>query len=262
VTRALQLTRPLVAIDLETTGLDIDQDRIVELSCVKIMPNGDREIRTRRLNPGRPIAPRATAVHGMTDADVADSPTFTHIARSLHAFLAGCDFTGFNFERFDLPILSHEFARAGLAFPDPAARVIDSMRIFVSKEPRTLGAACEFYCDRALESAHSAEADAVAAADVLIAQVARYPDIPNELGALQAYCQPDDWVDSAGKLRWQDGVAVFAFGKYQGQSLADIAARDADYLRWMAEADFPPQTRDVIRRMLAGDVPAPRRSAA
>jgi len=161
--RKLKLTRPLVVFDLETTGRDVTRDRMIEISAVKLLPSGEREVKTRRVNPEMPIAPEATAVHGIRDEDVAQEPTFAKLARSLQAFFADCDVSGFNIERFDLPLLKREFARVGLEFPAGPMGVIDTWRIYVAKEPRNLTAALRYYCSRELMNAHSAEADAIAA---------------------------------------------------------------------------------------------------
>ncbi|MBC7794615.1 MAG: 3'-5' exonuclease [Clostridia bacterium] len=253
----LQLARPIISFDLETTGLDIGSDRVVEMCCVKIQASGEREIRTLRLNPGRPIAPQATAVHGITDADVADAPHFEAAARDLHAYFAGCDLTGFNIEHFDLPLLTNEFGRAGLAFPFPDARVIDSFRIFIMREPRDLSAALRFYCNRELTEAHHAEADALAAADVLLAQVDRYSDLPEDVPALHAVCRPPDWLDGQGKVVWVDEDAVISFGKHKGKSLRVMVEHEASYLQWICggKSSFAPDVVDIMRKALNGMFP-------
>ena len=255
--RLIKLTRPLVAIDLETTGLDAANDRIVEVSCIKMLPVGTREVRTRRLNPGIPISAEATAVHGIRDADVANEPTFPQVARSLLGFLAGCDLTGFNIEHFDLPMLVREFQRAGIAFPAEPVRVIDSWRIYLSREPRDLSAAYRFYCGKDLERAHSAEADAVAAADILEAQVARYADLPLTAAELHEVCHPHhpDWLDPDGRIVWRGGQAVLGFGKHRDRSLQALASEMPDYLRWMANANFSPQVVAIVTAALRGTFP-------
>ncbi len=261
--KKLQLDRPLVAFDLETTGLNVKEDRIVEISCVKILPNGDREIKTRRLNPEHPISAEATEVHGISDEDVANEPTFRQVGRSLYDFLEGCDLTGFNLTSFDLPILAGELGRLDLEFPGPGIRVIDSRRIFIAKEPRTLQAALNFYCGRELEDAHTAEADAIAAADVLFAQVVRYDDIPNDPDGLDEFCHPDrkDWVDVAGKMLWKNGEVVLSFGKYKGKTLRGLVESDRGYLAWVVKADFPADVVQVIREALDGTFRSPPAAA-
>lgn len=260
----LKLERALVTFDLETTGLDIETDRIVEISCVKTDVTGERTVWTRRVNPEQPIAPDATRVHGIRDADVADCPTFHDLAQSFHTFLSGCDLSGFNVERFDLPLLVREFARVGLKFPESGTRIIDSWRIFLRKEPRDLTAAYKLYCGKELEGAHSAEADAMAAADVLLAQIERYEDLPATVSALDEFCHPvqPNAVDRDGKLVWVDSVAVLNFGKHKGQPLQQIAAENPDYLRWICGARFSEQVIDICRRALEGEFPVPAKKTA
>ena len=257
-TPRLHLVRPLVAFDLETTGLSVTNDRVVEISCVKLHPNGEREVRTRRLNPERPISAEATAVHGIRDEDVAHEPTFAHVAKGLLAFFDGADLTGFNIEHFDLPLLAHEFARIGMSFPPQAASVIDSWRIFLTKEPRDLSAAYRFYCGATLEHAHSAEADAVAAAEILMAQVARYDDVPASVAELHAFCHPvhPDWVDADGRIVWRQNRAVLNFGKHRDQPLETLAKTHPDYLRWMATSDFSQEVVRIVSAALKGELPA------
>jgi DNA polymerase III subunit epsilon len=255
--RTLTLERPLVAIDLETTGLDAAKDRIIEICCVKLFADGSREVRTRRLNPAMPISAEATAVHGIRNEDVAAEPLFEAVAKSLAAYLAGCDLTGFNIEHFDLPLLVREFKRAGMTYPEGPVRVIDSRRIFLTKEPRDLAGAVRFYCGKQLERAHSAEADAIAAAEVLLAQVARYDDLPLSPNELHEFCHPQhpDWLDPDGRLLWQGDKAVLGFGKHKGRSLEAMAAESPDYLRWMAAADFSAEVAGVVKAALRGEFP-------
>ncbi len=259
-TPSIKLDRPLVSLDLETTGLDATNDRIVEISCVKIHPDGSREVRTRRLNPGMPISPQATAVHGISDADIAEEPTFVQVGRSLLSFLEGCDITGFNVEQFDLPMLVHEFRRAGLEYPSQPVRVVDSWRIFLAKEPRDLTAAYRFYCGKTLENAHSAEADAQAAADILLAQVQRYDDVPDSIDALHELCHPQhpDWLDPDGRIVWRGEEAVLGFGKYRDRPLKALVREAPDYLRWMCGANFSQEVASIIKAALNGDFPQPR----
>jgi len=261
--RAIHLERPLVALDLETTGLDAVNDRIVEVCCVKLLPGGGREVRTRRLNPQMPISAEATAVHGISDADVAAEPTFASVARSLADFLADCDLTGFNIEHFDLPILVREFKRAGVTFPAGPVRVLDSWRIFLSKEPRDLTAAYRFYCGKTLERAHSAEADALAAAEILAAQVARYAELPLSVDDLHEVCHPPrpDWLDPEGRIVWRSGKAVLGFGKHRDRPLQVLAAESPDYLRWMASSDFSPEVVAIVKAALRGEFPTRREAA-
>ncbi len=255
--RIFRLERPLVSLDLETTGLDLSNDRIVEISCVKLHPDGRREAKTRRVNPGMPISSSAVAVHGISDADVANEPRFEQLAKSLLAFINGCDLTGFNVEHFDLPLLQREFQRAGITYPAEPVRVIDSWRIFLSKEPRDLGAAYRFYCGKTLERAHSAEADALAAADILMAQLQRYDDLPLSVGELHDYCHPThpDWIDPDGRIVWLGDEAVLGFGKHKHRPLRVMADQEPDYLRWMAQANFSSVVGDIVRAALRGEFP-------
>ncbi len=255
--RTLKLERPLVALDLETTGLDAQNDRIVEISCIKLHPDGTRDVRTRRINPGVPISEAASAVHGITDADVAQEPTFEQVAKGLLAFLDGADLTGFNIEHFDLPMLTREFSRAGIQFPPQPVRVIDSWRLYMMREPRDLAAAYRFYCGKELVRAHSAEADALAAADIVLAQVQRYEDLPTEVDALHEVCHPvhPDWLDPDGRIVWKGGQAVLGFGKHRDRSLQSLAAELPDYLRWIAGAQFSPEVIAIAKAALRGEFP-------
>ena len=262
--RKLELKRPLLVFDLETTGLDVAKDRIVEISCVKITPDGNREVRTRRLNPGIPISPQATAVHGITDADVAAEPSFTKVARSLFELLDGCDLSGYNIEHFDLPMLVREFERAGLKFPKSPVSVIDTYKVFIAQEPRDLGSAYRFYCGGKLDHAHSAEADAMAAAEILTAQINRYDDLPTNIADLHEFCHPQhpDWIDPDGKILWKGDEAVLGFGKYRDHPLREICDNDREYLEWVAfRGDFSEEVKRIARAALKGEFPSPSTSA-
>ena len=255
MTMDLTLVRPMVAFDLETTGLDVQLDRIVEISCIKLFPDGSRVPQTYRLNPGIPISKEAQAVHGISDADLKDAPSFATVAPGLYTFLQDADLTGFNVEKFDLPLLAAEFKRVGLTFPAPATRIIDSLRIFRRQEPQDLAHAYRFYCNETLVGAHGAQADAEAAANILLAQVKRYDSLPKTVDALHAHCEKGepDWIDKDGKLRWLNGEAVLGFGKYRQQSLRSLVSDDPGYLRWMMQKDdFPAEVRQMIKEALSG----------
>jgi DNA polymerase-3 subunit epsilon len=252
----LILVRPLVVFDLETTGTDVADDRIIELGCVRIAPEGTRTTKTWRVDPQRPIPREATAIHGLSDADVQGCPTFAAIADDVAGHLAGCDLAGFNVARFDLPLLRSEFERAGTSFPPAGTRVVDAWLIFTRQEPRDLSAALRFYCDRPHEGAHSALADAEATADVLLAQVARYEGLPRDVAGLADFCGVEEPVDDGAKFVWRSDEAVVAFGKHVGTSLREMAASRPDYLQWMERADFPPGTKHVVREALAGRFPS------
>lgn len=243
----LKLKRPIVFFDLETTGVDTSHDRIVEISLVKVMPDGEEIVKTRRINPGIPIPAEATAIHHITDEDVKDCPHFAQIAKSLAQFLEGCDFGGFNSNRFDLPVLVEEFLRAGVDVDFKRRKFIDVQNIFHKMEQRTLVAAYKFYCDKNLEEAHSAEADTLATYEVLKAQLDRYPDLQNDVAALADFSSQGETVDYAGRILYNEkGEEVFGFGKYKGRSVEEVFRIEPSYYAWMMNGDFPLYTKKVI----------------
>jgi DNA polymerase-3 subunit epsilon len=249
--RYLRLARPLAVLDLETTGVDPATDRVVEVSVLTVLPDGDRQHRTRRVNPGVPIPPAAAAVHGITDADVAGEPAFAHVAGGLDAFLRGCDLCGFNLKRFDLRLLYTEFKRAGIAFDLEGRALVDPMEIFHHFERRDLAAAVRYYLGRDHDGAHSAAADVLAAAAILDAMLDRYPELPRSAEDLHVQFKDPKAVDSGGKfIRINDEIR-FTFGKYKGQPLAVVAKGDPGYLYWILDADFFSDTKDLVRRALA-----------
>ncbi|MBR3846675.1 MAG: 3'-5' exonuclease [Alistipes sp.] len=250
----LNLKRPIVFFDLETTGVDTAKDRIVEISMIKIMPDGEEIVKTRRLNPEMPIPAEATAVHGITDEDVKDEPTFTQIAKSLAQFIQGCDFGGFNSNRFDLPVLVEEFLRAGVDVDLKRRRFIDVQNIFHKMEQRTLVAAYKFYCDKNLEDAHSAEADTRATYEVLKAQIERYGELQNDVDFLADFSSRGETADYAGRILYNEkGEEVFGFGKYKGRSVADVFRTEPSYYDWMMNGDFPLYTKKVITEIRLRD---------
>ncbi len=243
----LDLTRPLCVVDLETTGTDPAADRVVEVAVLTLAPGGAADLFHSRVNPGRQIPPVATAVHGIGDADVRDAPAFAALAPALARRLAGSDLAGFGIAGFDLPLLVNEFARAGVAFSVTGRAVLDALAVYRRHEARTLSAAVAFYLGRDHADAHAAGADAVAAAAVLDAQVARYglPAAPADLHAALVE------LDVAGKFRrGPGGAVVFAFGKHAGRPLADVARTDADYLGWMLTRPFLADVHDLVRAAL------------
>lgn len=251
----LNLKRPIVFFDLETTGVDTSKDRIVEISMIKVMPDGSKDIKTRRVNPEMPIPAEATAVHGITDEDVKNEPTFRQLAKSLAQFIQGCDFGGFNSNRFDLPLLVEEFLRVGVDVDLKRRKFVDVQTIFHKKEQRTLVAAYKFYCDKDLTDAHSAAADTMATYEVLCAQLDRYDDLENDIDFLAEFSEREKAVDYAGRIVYNEqGVEVFSFGKYRGQSVEEVFRREPSYYAWMMEGDFPLYTKKVITeiRMRAG----------
>lgn len=256
----LQLDRPLVCFDLETTGTDPAKDRIVQIALVRLGPDGARRTFSTLVNPQRPIPPDATAVHGIRDEHVRSAPSFSQIRADVEAMLDGADLAGFNVLKFDLPLLEAEIRREGGAFAARGRRVVDAMVIFHRMEPRNLVAAVRFYCARDLVGAHSAEADALATLDVLDAQLARYPELPRDPAGLNAFCNPggDRFVDRGRKFRWNEqGEAVFAFGKHEGKALRDMARNPQDrrYLEWMLGADFNDEVKAILRDALGGVYP-------
>lgn len=246
----LNLKRPIVFFDLETTGVDPAKDRIVEISMVKIMPDGSEDVRTRLINPQMHIPETSTAIHGITDDDVRDAPTFAQIAKSLYKFIEGCDFGGFNSNRFDLPMLVEEFLRAGVDVDFKRRRFIDVQNIFHKMEQRTLVAAYKFYCGKDLADAHSAEADTMATYEVLKAQLDRYPELQNDVAFLSDYSSFNKNVDFAGRMVYDDkGVEVFNFGKYKGMPVADVLKRDPGYYSWILNSDFTLNTKAMLTKI-------------
>lgn len=247
----LNLKNPLVFFDLETTGINITHDRIVEISFLKVHPNGKEEIRSRRINPEMPIPAQATAIHGITDEDVKDCPTFKQVARSLADQLEGCDLAGFNSSRFDVPMLAEEFLRAGVDFDMSKRKFVDVQIIFHRKEQRTLEAAYAFYCDKKLENAHSAEADTIATYEVLKSQLDRYPDLTNDVDVLsKEYSSFNSNVDFAGRIVYNEkGVEVFNFGKHKGKPVVDVFKNEPSYYNWMMDGDFPLNTKQVLTKI-------------
>jgi len=252
---SLELTRPLAFFDLETTGIDPMRDKIVEIALVRLDPDGERASLTRRVHPGRPIPPEATAIHGIRDADVADAPKFPELARELLAVLKDADLAGFNVRRFDVPLLDREFRECGLDLALATRRIVDAMTIFHKKEARDLSAAVRFFLDRDHAGAHGAEADVLAAIDVLQAQLRRYPDLPRTIEALDAFCNPapPGAVDRGGKFVLREGEVVFAFGKQKGRALTEVARVQRDYLEWILKQDFPEDARALVEKALRGD---------
>ncbi|MCU6768060.1 3'-5' exonuclease [Barnesiella propionica] len=243
----LKLNNPIVFFDLETTGINVSADRIVELSYLKVFPNGNEESKTMRINPERPIPPESTAVHGITDADVENCPTFKEVARTLAKEIEGCDIAGYNSNRFDVPLLVEEFLRAGVNIDLSRRKFIDVQTIFHKMEQRTLSAAYKFYCDAELEGAHSADADTRATYEVLKAQLDRYPELRNDVSFLSEYSSHNRNVDFAGRIVYNDkGEEVFNFGKYKGRIVSEVFKTDIGYYGWMMQGDFTLNTKNVI----------------
>jgi DNA polymerase III subunit epsilon len=245
------LDRTLVVLDLETTGKATHRDRIVEISLMKLNVDGTNEIKTRRLNPGIPIPPGATAVHKITDADVADKNTFRQIARGLVAYLEGCDLCGYNIWSYDLKLLQAEFKRVGMPFSTEGRRIIDVKRIFFKREPRNLAAALKYFCGREHDGAHGAEADVLATTIILDAQAERYEDMPRNIADLHAQMEYPDIVDPDGKfIRDEHGVVLFAFGPHSDLPLDEIARTDPGFLNWMLKKDFSEEVIGLVREAM------------
>lgn len=248
----LNLERPLIFFDLETTGTNITRDRIVELSYIKVYPDGNEESKSRRINPEMPIPAESTAIHHITDADVANEPTFRQIAKSLLAIFEGCDIAGYNSNKFDVPLLIEEFNRAGLTFNLEGRRFIDVQNIFHKMEQRTLVAAYKFYCGKNLEDAHSAQADTRATYEVLMSQLDRYESLKNDVKALADFSRSGRSLDLAARIILNEkDVPVFNFGKHKGESVVEVFRREPSFYAWMIQGDFPKNTKDVITRLYA-----------
>ena len=244
----LNLKRPIVFFDIESTGLNVATDRIVELCVVKVLPNGDIEIKTRRVNPTIPISPEAQAVHGISNDDVKDCPTFKSIAKSLANYLEGCDFAGYNSLKFDIPMLAEEFLRADIDFDFRKKYLVDVQNIFHKMEQRTLSAAYKFYCEKELENAHSAQADTVATYEILKAQLDRYPQtLQNDVKMLAEFSTKSKMVDYAGRIVYNDkDVPVFNFGKHKGKPVTEVFASEPSYYSWMMNGDFTLDTKKIL----------------
>ncbi|MDR1225378.1 MAG: 3'-5' exonuclease [Prevotellaceae bacterium] len=246
----LNLKNSLVVFDLETTGVDVARDRIVEISIIKIIPDGTEEVKTHRVNPTVPIPPEASKIHGISDEDVRDCPTFKDIAKSLVKFIEGCDIAGYNSTRFDVPVLVEEFLRAGVEVDFRSRRMIDVQNIFHRMEQRTLVAAYKFYCQKELKHAHSAEADTRATYEVLQAQLDRYPDLQNDMDYLSEFSSKTKNADYAGRIVFDEkGSEVFNFGKHKGCRVLDVLQREPSYYSWMMNGDFALDTKRVLTQL-------------
>lgn len=246
----LKLNNPLIFFDLETTGINITKDKIVEISYIKVYPNGKEESKTMRINPGIHIPEQSTAVHHITDEDVKDAPTFKMVAKELARVFEGCDVAGFNSNRFDVPLLEQEFLTAEVDFDFSKRKFVDVQTIFHKMEQRNLSAAYKFYCGKNLNDAHSADADTKATYEVLKAQLDRYPELQNDVEYLSKFSSQNNNVDLAGRMIYNEqGVAVFNFGKYKGQPVVEVLKRDSGYYGWMLQGDFPLNTKKVLTRI-------------
>ena len=243
----LNLKKPMVFFDLETTGVNVASDRIVEISWLKIQTDGSESIKTHLVNPTIPIDPRAIAIHGITDEDVKDKPTFSDLARTLAKEFEGCDFAGYNSNKFDIPLLAEEFLRADVDFDLRKRKFIDVQVIFHKMEQRTLTAAYQFYCKKVLEDAHSAEADTLATYEILKAQLDHYEHLQNDVDYLSVFSTQNRSVDLAGRIIYNDkDIEVFNFGKYKGEPVEEVLKKDPGYFGWILKGDFPLYTKKVL----------------
>jgi DNA polymerase III subunit epsilon len=243
----LKLTKPICFFDLETTGVNVGADRIVEISVLKIMPDKTRQIKTKRVNPEMPIPEAASKIHGIYDEDIKDAPTFKQIAHEIANFMNGSDLAGYNSNKFDVPLLAEEFLRAEVPFDVRGRRLIDVQNIFHKMEQRTLNAAYKFYCNKEIENAHNAEADIMATFEVLQAQLERYPALQNDMDYLHEFSCNNSNVDLAGRIIFNESKQeVFNFGKHKGRTVDEVFKIEPSYYDWMMKGDFPLQTKQVI----------------
>lgn len=242
----LELTKPLAVIDLETTGINLSSDRIIEIAIVKIMPDGKKIPKRKLINPEMAIPVASSDIHGITDAMVKDAPTFKQVANELKQFIENCDLAGYNSNRFDIPILAEEFMRIGMEFDCKGRKLVDVQRIFHLMEQRTLSAAYKFYCNKNLDGAHSAEVDANATWEVLEAQVQRYTQLGHNIESILKFIGEEQVVDFARRFGFENGVEVFNFGKHKGRAVADVLKSEPQYYDWMMKGDFPLHTKQKL----------------
>lgn len=248
---SLQLERPIAFIDLETTGVSLTTDRIVEVAIIKILPDGTRQVKRKLINPQMPIPAQSSEIHGITDEMVKDAPTFKQAGNELKQFIENCDLGGYNSNRFDIPMLMEEFLRSGLEMDLTTRRMVDVQHIFYTMEPRTLSAAYKFFCQKELVDAHSAEADVAATIDVLMAQIERYPQLGSTVDSILNTIGEEKIVDYARRFVFDDkNVEVFNFGKHKGRPVADVLKAEPQYYDWMMRGDFPLHTKQKLTEIL------------
>jgi DNA polymerase III subunit epsilon len=247
----LNLKNPLLFFDIESTGLNVATDRIVEISAVKVMPDGTNEIKTKRINPTIPISPEAQAIHGISDEEVKDCPTFKQIAKSFATWMEGCDIAGYNSLKFDIPLLAEEFIRADIDFDFRKRNLVDVQNIFHKMEQRTLAAAYKFYCQKNLENAHSAEADTMATYEVLMAQLDKYPDtLKNDVVMLADFSTKTKFVDYAGRIiKNEKGENIINFGKHKGKTVESVLKSEPSYYDWIMRGDFTLDTKQTLTKI-------------
>jgi len=253
--KLLPLARPVVVLDTEATGPNPRADRIVEIACVKISPGGERSQWVRRVNPGVPIPPAASAIHGIRDEDVAGVPPFREIAAELAAFLEDCDLAGYNITGFDVPILRLEFLRAAVPFEIASRRFLDAQRIFFAREPRHLSAAARFYCQLEHEGAHGALADAEMTVNVLVGQLTRYAELPRSVAELhELFCAGlDQDIDPEGRIRLVKGEPTVNFGRNRGRTLREMSRDEPGFLRWILKGDFSQPVKEIAKKYLPAE---------
>lgn len=242
----LQLNKPIAFIDLETTGVNLGLDRIVEIAIIKILTDGTRIVKRKLINPGIPIPPASSEVHGITDEMVKDAPVFKQVAQELKQMLDGCDLAGYNSNRFDIPLLMEEFLRAGVEVDMRNRKLLDVQNIFHKMEPRTLSAAYKFYCGKVLDGAHSAEVDASATHEILEAQLEKYPELGTNIDSILKVIGEDQIVDFARRFIMENGTEVFNFGKFKGRPVSDVLKAEPQYYDWMMKGDFPQHTKQKL----------------
>tara|TARA_R110002096_G_scaffold74101_1_gene175543 strand:+ start:80274 stop:81041 length:768 start_codon:yes stop_codon:yes gene_type:complete len=243
----LKLNKPICFFDIESTGLSVVNDRIVEISILKVFPNGNKESKTWLVNPGMPIPKEVTAIHGIDDAKVANEPSFKELSHQVYEMIKDADLGGYNSNKFDIPLLAEELLRAEIEFDFSKKKSVDVQNIFHKKEQRTLSAAYKFYCDKDLENAHSAEADTEATYEILKAQLERYPDLENNINFLSDFSNRFNAADFAGFIiKNKEGKELFSFGKYKNQSVEDVLEKDPGYFGWIQKSEFPLYTKKVL----------------
>jgi DNA polymerase-3 subunit epsilon len=247
---SLSLQRPLVFIDLETTGVNLATDRIVEVAIVKVLQNGTKLVKQKIINPQIPIPKNSSDIHGITDEKVKDAPTFKEVANELKQFIDNADLSGYNSNRFDIPMLMEEFIRAGITIEKKKKKMVDVQHIFHMMEKRTLGAAYKFYCEKELNGAHSAEADATATWEILEAQLTRYEHLGNTLETILQFTGEEKFVDFARRFIMENDVEVFNFGKHKGRPVCDVLKAEPQYYDWMMKGDFPLHTKQKLTEIL------------
>ncbi len=246
----LKLTKPICFFDLETTGTNVAKDRVVEISILKIYPNGNKESKTWLVNPEMDIPEEVVAVHGISNEKVVNEPTFKELSKEIYSIIKDSDLGGFNSDRFDIPLLAEEMLRADIDFDMKNRVSVDVQTIFHKMEKRTLGAAYKFYCDKELTNAHSAEADTVATYEVLLSQLDRYPELENNIKKLSEFSRRRETLDFAGFIAVdKDGAPMFSFGKHKGKKVMTVMDEEPGYFGWILNADFPLYTKKVLTQI-------------